>query len=244
MLENDFFYDAVEGLEQVPWDQCHRQLEEVESRIVKGFSINQTNGVNRNITLGIIGIFTTLMAAWYFTSKNTDPVDLTSEQIATTAEPSPEMVSDPLPEIVDSTATGDTLSKPVATPSEQQQTITPVSPSPVKKPQRRATASPKRQDSPTDQTMERHITVGRVVDTKGIPIVDALVTSGEATDTTDKSGYYALKVPPGGNRIKVTHLATSYGVEVHSQQNWEIVLDIANQKVVDYHPINAANRFK
>jgi len=86
--------------------------------------------------------------------------------------------------------------------------------------------------------------VGRIVDTRGIAIPNALVTSGKVSDTTDRSGYYALKIAKGGTQILVTHLATEYLVEIDTNQNWEIVLDIAKQVVHDYHPMNAANRFK
>jgi len=86
--------------------------------------------------------------------------------------------------------------------------------------------------------------VGRIVDTRGIAIPNALVTSGKVSDTTDRSGYYALKIATGGTQLLVTHLTTEYLVEIDTNQNWEIVLDIAKQVVHDYHPMNAANRFK
>jgi len=70
------------------------------------------------------------------------------------------------------------------------------------------------------------------------------VSSGQVSDTTDKSGYYALKIAKGGRQILITHLATEYFVDIDTNQNWEIVLDIAKQVVHDYHPMNAANRFK
>ena len=86
--------------------------------------------------------------------------------------------------------------------------------------------------------------MGRVIDIKGLAIPDATVSWGNSSDTTDNFGYFALKVPLGNAEIVVSHLSTNYSLEIDTNQNWEIVLDIANRKIYDYTPMNAANRFK
>ncbi len=55
--------------------------------------------------------------------------------------------------------------------------------------------------------------------TRGIAIPNALVTSGSESDTTDKSGYYALKIAKGGTQILVTHLETEYFVDAADRPN-------------------------
>ena len=83
-----------------------------------------------------------------------------------------------------------------------------------------------------------------MIDIKGLAIPDAVVTWRNQSDTTDSNGYFAIRTPLGGVKIMVTHLATNYPIEIDTNQNWNIVLDIAEQKILDYTPMNAANRFK
>ena len=244
LLENDFYYEAMEGLEQLPWAQCQKHLEETESRLIEEFSINQSAGPTKKIALTVIGLFvSSLLATWYFTSGTQKTVDLSpvpKESVSTAAidqqfEVASENNSTPEVTSVD-TASNLTQAKVVVDKESKKARNT------------EATAAIKTKTTPPVQKRiddaATHITVGRIVDTRGIAIPNALVTSGSESDTTDKSGYYALKIAKGGTQILVTHLETEYFVEIDTNQNWEIILDIAQQTVHDYYPMNAANRFK
>ncbi len=232
----------MEGLEQLPGDQWQKHLEETESRLSKEFSIGQDNRSFQRIALSLIGLFvTSLLATWYFTTGTQDTVDLspTPKETVSTAANTPLLAE-----------TTEINSATVITPedsSSQIETKVVVKKQPVKEPVRNIPNSKTSIAQPAKRNKidaVTHITVGRIVDTRGIAIPNALVTSGKVSDTTDKSGYYALKIAKGGTQILVTHLATNYFIEIDTNQNWEIVLDIVQQKVHDYHPMNAANRFK
>lgn len=175
------------------------------------------------MAIGVTGLLATLAAAWFFFYPNPEPLDLTTNQLEQSAEPSNQI------------SATDTISVEVPETITRKAEPTTAKPK-IKDPVKPAVTIPK--------NVETHITVGRIVDTKGIPVFKATVTYGNARDTTDKSGYYALKVSDRGIKVKVIHLSTPYLVEIDSHQNWEIVLDIAEQKVIDYYPMNAANRFK
>ena len=239
LLKNDFYFEAMEGLEQLSWGKCQKQLEETESRIIKEFSIDQGANTTQKIALTVLGLFiSSILGTWYFTTSTLKTVDLSptpKETLSTAPDKitledtaskitSTKVVVDKEPKNDLNNTLGATATA-TATPATKKTTSTP----PV---QRRI------DDAAT------HITVGRIVDTRGIAIPNALVTSGKVSDTTDRSGYYALKIAIGGTQLLVTHLTTEYLVEIDTNQNWEIVLDIAKQVVHDYHPMNAANRFK
>jgi hypothetical protein len=242
LLENDFSYDAIEGLEQVSWDQCQKQLEAVEARIIREYTSKQNQGLGRKISLGLIGILTTLTIAWYFTAGNSSSIDLSNRQVAATGTP-------PAKQVKETSAPENDLRHKTDTPGKS---VTPKNTNLAGKSSLGATAGERKlQKVKTSEVaavkskaVETRITVGRIIDAKGIPVTNAKVLSGNMTDITDKSGYYALKVPGEGIMIKVRHLATEYEVEIDANQNWEIKLDIVQQAVIDYYPMNAANRFK
>jgi hypothetical protein len=247
LLENDFGYDAIEGLAQAYDSQWHKHLEETESRISKDFGIRENKGKNLKLALGLTGLVIIAMTTW-FLSTNQETLNLTSKQTQETAKPSePSPIEEALPietlpiEAMEGTEPSD------PNPVVEEQSLT--NPEKLSSNQEPATVKSKAKETLEPATslsgpIETHITVGRIVDTKGIPVVEASVSYGNSADTTDKSGYYALKVSKRGINVKVTHLSTPYTVEIDSHQNWEIVLDIVEQKVIDYYPINAANRFK
>jgi len=242
MLENDFTYDAFEGLEQIPWIQCQWQIEATEARIMEEFDLGSPKNTSRTIAAGIVGMLALIASVWFFTNSPTETVDL-SDNKPETSSPAPQASS--LPET-------DFMVTEEETPSDTEATNKP----PVANTESTelATSNTKKTQSVNSKKLVvqdvngidklAHITVGRVVDTKGIPIRNATVSSGVVTDTTDKSGYYALKIPQGSTQIIVTHLTTRYSVEINTNQNWMIVLDIADRAVKDYYPINPANRFK
>jgi len=248
LLENDFYFEAMDGLEQVPWEQCQKQLEETESRIIREFSINQGANPAQKIALTLIGLFvTSLLTTWYFTSGSTKTIDLSpapKAPISTAAKNQQSEVAPQLkstPEVI-SVDTASKLSQDkVAVDKDLKKDLSNTKITATSKKEPATTAAPIKRR--IDYTVT-HITVGRIVDTRGIAIPDAVVSSGQVSDTTDKSGYYALKIAKGGRQILITHLATEYFVDIDTNQNWEIVLDIAKQVVHDYHPMNAANRFK
>lgn len=244
LLENDFYFEAMDGLEQVPWEQCQKQLEETESRIIREFSINQGANPAQKIALTLIGLFvTSLLTTWYFTSGSTKTIDLSpapKAPISTAAKNQQSEVAPQLkstPEVISIDTASKLSQDKVAVDKELKKDLR----NTTSKNEPATTAAPIKRS--IDYTVT-HITVGRIVDTRGIAIPDAVVSSGQVSDTTDKSGYYALKIAKGGRQILITHLATEYFVDIDTNQNWEIVLDIAKQVVHDYHPINAANRFK
>lgn len=245
LLENDFYFEAMDGLEQVSWDQCQMHLEETESRIISEFSINQAVNSTQKIALTLIGLFvTSLLTTWYFTSGTPKTVDLSpKESLSTAANNSQfEVASEinPSPEAIAEDTTSNLTQNNVAIDKKPRKDPRNTTATATAKATTTATAPIQK----SDNIAVTHITVGRIIDTRGIAIHNALVSSGKVSDTTDKSGYYALKIAKGGTQILVTHLATEYLVDIDTNQNWEIVLDIAKQVVHDYHPMNAANRFK
>ena len=228
LLENDFGYQAFEGLEQVDGTQWQKHLEDTESRIIKEFGIQAGQDVKRSVTLGIAGLMVSAIAAWFIFKPGQEPLDLTHDQVQESAEAVDQKeINTPALDTLEVQAPPIQEKKPEPSNKVKSLAKEPVKPKPI-----------------PPKNVETHITVGRIVDNKGIPVVNAVVSYGKAVDTTDKSGYYALKVSHGGIKVKVTHLTTPYLVEIDSHQNWEIVLDIAGQKVIDYYPMNAANRFK
>jgi len=248
-LENDFAFEAFEGLHESGWHQTQRHLDKVDERIVNDFALNEKTGLSRNLALGIVGLLTAAMATYYFVSSDSKSMDLSSSQNEA-AEPSVEnegslgITEDSIHNFVDSVE----LNKPREPISVSESKPNSEKEAPNKntgKTKKTVATKPTKQvEIETKTAADLHISVGRIVDTKGIPIVDAQVISGNIKDTTDESGYYALKIPRGGAIIFVNHLSIKYQVEIDSNQNWEIVLDIANQQVNDYYPMNAANRFK
>ena len=246
LLENDFFFEAMDGLEQVPWQQSEKHLEETESRIIKEFSINKGQTVKKNLAWTGLGLFmASLLGIWYF--NNSDPTDFTQRRNEATSKaptestaPTEQQLNKDL-EREPETSTSPTIPlEDIATIKTPEQIPT-TKPSPIvarKKPQVNQTPD-------NSNTADKHITVGRIVDTEGLAIPFAVVTSGSASDTTDVSGYFALKVAILITLLLVTHLGVPYPpVEIDTNQNWQIILDVANKSLLNYHPINAANRFK
>ena len=235
LLEHDFSFEAMEGLEQVDWKQVETHLNETEARIISEFSLPQAH-LNHKLVLSMVGVLTSiLLATWYFTSSP-ETVDMSPPELNTATSPVLDKeLDEPLQEESLEPEKIDTINTPakneIATPA-------PVTPK-VTEPKTKPPVLSKSKESPAI-----HIAVGRVVDVKGLAIVNATVQSGRVSDTTDNYGYFALKVPKGGAKVTVSHLATDYQVEIDTNQNWEIVLDVAKRKVYDYSPMNAANRFK
>jgi hypothetical protein len=245
----------MEGLEQLPWAQCQKHLEETESRLINEFSINQGVGPTQKIALTVIGLFvSSLLATWYFTSGTQKTVDLSpvpKESVSTAAINQPfEVTSEnnSTPEVTSvDTASNLTQDKIVVEKESKKDRNTAATIETAIETEAETATIQSKVTPPVQKRIDdatTHITVGRIVDTRGIAIPNALVTSGSESDITDKSGYYALKIAKGGTQILVTHLETEYFVEIDTNQNWEIILDIAQQTVHDYYPMNAANRFK
>ena len=241
LLEHDFSFEAMEGLEQIEWKQVEAHLIETEARIVSEFSLPQAN-LNHRLVLSLVGVLTSvLLVTWYF-SSNPETVDMSPPELNTASSP---VLENEVGEPIQETNIEPELS---TTEPEQLDTINTsvkkeITPPPVTRKVSKSKNTPPTQAKSEESTII-HIAVGRVVDVKGIAIVNATVLSGRVSDTTDSYGYFALKVPKGGAKVTVSHLATDYQVEIDTNQNWEIVLDVAKRKVHDYSPMNAANRFK
>jgi len=90
LLKNDFYFEAMEGLEQLSWGKCQKQLEETESRIIKEFSIDQGANTTQKIALTVLGLFiTSILGTWYFTTSTLKTVDLSptpKETLSTAAD--------------------------------------------------------------------------------------------------------------------------------------------------------------
>ena len=229
----------MEGLEQLEWNQIERHLNQTESRIISEFGL-QANTISRKLVLSVVGILTgALIATWYF-SSNPETVDMSPPELSTATSPLPENELDQVPEVDE--VPGDPESNAPIADSVISIESSEITPEPVESKVSKPKPAPANTGS--DENIETHIAVGRVVDVKGLAIVNATVHSGDISDTTDSYGYFALRVPKGGTKVIVTHLATDYQLEIDTNQNWEIVLDVAKQKVYDYSPMNAANRFK
>ena len=247
LLENDFYFEAIDGLEQVPWQQSEKHLEETESRIIKEFSINKGQTVRENMVRAGMGLLiASLLGIWYFTNSP-ETIDLTQtrNEAISTAPTDPEIANE-IANKVENKVGKESETSPRTSILEDTATIEKPEPVPITKP---APIIDRKKPQVTQtpdisKTADVHITVGRIVDTKGLAIPSAVVTSGSASDTTDSSGYFALKITKGGVKLLVTHLGVPYSVEIDSNQNWQITLDVANKKLLDYRPINAANRFK
>jgi len=93
LLKNDFYFEAMEGLEQLSWGKCQKQLEETESRIIKEFSIDQGANTTQKIALTVLGLFiTSMLGTWYFTTSTLKTVDLSptpKETLSTAADNEP-----------------------------------------------------------------------------------------------------------------------------------------------------------
>ena len=229
----------MEGLEQLEWSQIERHLNQTESRIISEFGL-QPNIISRKLVLGVVGILTSvLLATWYF-SSNPETVDMSPPELSTATSPLPENEPEQVPKIDE--ALEEPESNPPIADSVNSIESSQATPEPVEV--KTSKPKPTSANKASDLNIETHIAVGRVVDIKGVAIVNAIVRSGDISDTTDNYGYFALRVPKGGTRVIVSHLATDYRIEIDTNQNWEIVLDVAKRKVYDYSPMNAANRFK
>jgi len=242
LLENDFYFEAMDGLEQVPWQQSEKHLEETESRIIQEFSIGKDQTAKKNIVWAGLGLLVaSLLGIWYFSSPETIDLTQTTNETISTAPNHQELGKELEEESVEESEISTSPAIPPAdTSTTETKQIPKTKPSANvvrKKPQ-------VNQKTDTPNAADMHITVGRIVDTKGLAIPYAVVTSGSESDTTDVSGYFALKVAKGGIQLLVTHLGIPYQVEIDTNQNWQITLDVANKTLVDYRPINAANRFK
>lgn len=246
LLENDFHFEAFEGLEKVPWGKCQKQLESTEARIINEFALEASSPTGfRTLTLAVTGLIAVVASIWYFNRSTPETIDLSNDR-PEVSSPAPEVVmpADSISSNANANSEGDSDEATDITDDSLENEIKPkaINPAAISKtkkvPKSPSTTTTKPDDKPA------HITVGRVVDTKGIPVPNAKVSAATASDTTDKSGYYALKIPRGSTNIEVTHLSTTYSVEVDGNQNWVIVLNIANREVKDYYPMKAANRFK
>ena len=251
LLDHDFSYEAMEGLEAAHWQQCEKHLLQTEQRIIDEFSL-QKPLINRTVLIALAGLFTsTMLAVWYFSS---DPgtVDLSANETASAAGSVEKKIEQPddqnsLEEVtIDTINTPQILNAPQVKNTPQVESTSQAENKSQVKPKANTptptVVSSNTNNKSTDKDV--HIAVGRIIDIKGIAIVNAVVSSGNATDTTDNHGYFALEVPRGGARISVNHLTTVYSVDIDTNQNWEIILDVLKQEVYDYSPINTANRFK
>ena len=154
LLENDFSYEAVEGLEQLSWDECQQHLLDTESRIVEEFSLSQNSLINKNTMITITGlVISGLLAVWYFIPSN-DTIDMSNKEIQETQKPPPEIKVEPLqePEVEDQEIADSLQQSQVEETEIPGQKVDPVNPAPVK---------PMVDRPQSDASVETHITVGR-----------------------------------------------------------------------------------
>ncbi len=248
MLENDFCFEAMEGLERVPWDHCQKAMESAQTRIRSQYNIS-SNERRRNIrlmavalliALGGLGIF------WVANGTKDNAMDLSpalehnlpparkqvlEQQVQEPLDKQPKQeLSLPAEEEV----TDNNLAlerNQVNEGSNIEKQITP----PVN-----TSNSSKKLDSP----LPLHIAVGRIVDPKGLALNGVSVRVGGEQSNTDESGYYTLNLPSGKMTLTLEYMGITTTTEIDSDQNWQIVLDVSKGEIIESQALNTANRFK
>ena len=232
LLENDFYFEAMEGLERVPWERCQLAVDQTVDTITQNFKIRPRSHWKRNtIMLAAVGLIAAgLGTFWIFDSKSPETLDLTTEsRSAGPQEPATEETTPALP------------NKNAEIPEDSTSQTAPDNLPETSDSKPLAETPPQSQSEPL---AAGHIAVGRIVDIQGEALKNIQVSADGTSDNTDKSGYYALRVPPGSTKMVLKHPAFSLEVEIDTSENWEIVVDVDRQQVIEKYPINAANRFK
>ena len=236
LLENDFYFEAMEGLERMPWERCERAVDQTLETISHNFKIKpRTNWKRNGIMLAAVALIAAgLGTIWFFDSKSPHTLDLTSEsRSAGPDEPLEETLMPKIPSEEDQLS-ADSSSEQTSRDNQQDLSTTPLEESDTE-------TFPAPADKPV---LTSHVAVGRIVDIRGEALNNIMVSVDGISDSTDKSGYYALRIPPGTTKMTLRHPAFSLEVEIDTSENWEIVLDVDQRQIIEKYPINAANRFK
>lgn len=254
LLENDFYFEAMEGLEVVPWDRCQQAVDQVREQIIANYKVKQRSSWNQR-TVAYIALGTLVLGvglAWFAMSGPNKSADLTAEGTEnlqpaakgpSLAEKNPDISWENKPGSDSLNAFKDTITMVEnvneASASELLET----------KDHQLVVEGTKetvisRRPQKTSSPVEAHIAVGRIIDINGIALQNVMVIAGPVSDVTDKSGYYAIRVPYGLASVQIKHSGFTANIEIDTKENWEIVLDLTNGSVKDFYPINGGNRFK
>gem|GEM_PF-6900756 len=248
MLENDFCFEAMEGLERVPWDHCQKAMESAQTRIRSQYNIS-SNERRRNtrlmavallIALGGLGIF------WAANGTKDNAIDL-SPAIEENLPPAREQVLDQQvkePLHVESNdrpgpPTEEAITDEIQPLERNQEDEEPNIEKQVSPPINTSTSTKK-----PDNPLPLHIAVGRIVDPKGLALNGVSVQVGGEQSNTDESGYYTLNLPSGKMTLTLEYMGISTTTEIDSDQNWQIVLDVSKGEIIESQALNTANRFK
>ncbi len=245
MLENDFCFEAMEGLERVPWEHCQKAMESTSTRIRNQYNIS-SNERRRNtrlmamalaLAIGGLGLF------WMYNSSNGTSMDLSTN--GETLPPTQTEVNNPVTEehqeepfeepqeveLLDVDPQDQQLDSESTETPKKAEVIDPPATATIKKPT-------------VDFSGPKHIAVGRIIDPKGLALNGVSVRVGEEQSQTDQGGYYTLNLPSGKMMLTLDYMGLSFETEIDSDQNWQIVLDVNEGKLIDSQALNSANRFK
>ncbi len=235
LLESDFYFEAMEGLEKVPWDLCEKAVDSARERIATKYHISKKK--SGATTKMLVAAFTLVMAAagfwWYMQSETSQTYDLSPPPQETYPPSSQQMPT-----------SGDLKSNetPVDLQTQVQDTIVAAEVKAEDPPDDIPNNGEPRQPAVGDAS--NYVAVGRIIDQDGQAIANVTVSMGTTSDTTDKSGYYALRVQPGKQTIQLKYGEFTADVDVNTNQNWEIVLDPVKSAIISSYPVIGANRFK
>ncbi|MDH3711556.1 MAG: hypothetical protein OER04_16815 [Cyclobacteriaceae bacterium] len=238
LLESDFFFEAMEGLEQMPWDRCQQAVDEASKAIHENFKIKKRSRFSQNqiIMAAVALIAMGLGTFWIIHSNSGNPMDLSTESNAPgeteVIEKRNSQEDEGEIQAIDSSSTSSSSSIDSTPPSQVENETNGQNSGPA-------------QSTPSAKTaVGGPIAVGRIVDTRGDALEGILVSASGVKDYTDESGYYALRIAPGTTTIMLEHPDFNLQFEVDTSENWEIVVNVEQKEIIEQYPINTGNRFK
>lgn len=236
LVESDFCFEAMEGLEMIPWSRCQRAVDETRQKIRENFKIKKRSPFSdtRIMMAALALIILGLGGFWIIHSNSNDTTDLTTEARE------PVNFDNPAPLKEHSTPQKEAM----ADPQEGNEPQKVPAREPLEKlPPSEITTS--RADAEKSVAGDlRHLAVGRIVDIGGQALQGVTVTALGISDRTDDNGYYALRLPAKSSILMLEYEGFSMEAKVDTSQNWEIVIDPEKHELVEQYPINVGNRFK
>ena len=247
MLENDFCFEAMEGLERVPWDHCQQAIESAGTRIRSQYNIssNERRRNTRIMALALAVALSGLGLFWAFNHNDSKPVDL-SNDTETVLPPASTGTSNQVDQDPLQKSNMEKSTDSVAIIVDNAAVMKPQNNSDIPIGTEESTRSISKQEKADDRSsnLPLHIAVGRIVDPNGLALNGVSVRVGGEQSQTDQSGYYTLNLPSGKMTLMLEYAGINTETEIDSDQNWWIVLDVNQGKVIESQALNTANRFK